>query len=47
MVYMFGDCDCMGLVIFGLFGGGVFIVGMMIKVWFGWGNVLNLIKFVG
>lgn len=47
MVNIFGECDCMGLVMFGFGGGGVFIVGMIIKVWLGWINILMLIKFVG
>lgn len=47
MVGNLGERDRMGLVTFGSGGGGVPIVGMTTKAWYGWNNVLSSIKPVG
>jgi hypothetical protein len=47
MVSNLGERDRMGLVTFGSGGGGVPIVGMTTKAWYGWNNILASIKPVG
>ena len=47
LVSNLGERDRMGLVTFGSSGGGVPLVGMTTKAWYGWNKTLNSIRPVG